>query len=95
MTMMLGSCQSDQRMQAAGATIGVARAGVTLPEWPRECRKQYAHATIRAGDEARIAIAKERSVTRAANGTILTCAKFYDQLSKELAASPNKLSSGN
>ena len=83
--MILGGCGNEERVRSAGATIGVARAGISIPDIPGECRKQYAHATVRPGDEAVVAIDRERAVTNAANLTIRNCAAWNDALRKEMS----------
>lgn len=77
-------CGDEAKVRSAGAALGLAAAGVKVPELPGECRKQYAHAALRPGDEAIVAIDRERAVTRAANRTIANCAAWNDTLRKEL-----------
>ncbi len=83
--MILGGCGNEERVRAAGAAIGVARAGVTLPDIPGSCRKQYARASLRPGDEALIAIKRSDAIIDAANLTIRNCASWSDALRKEMS----------
>lgn len=86
--MMFGACANEEAFRAAGAAAGVSRADISLPELPGECRKQYGLAPLKAGDEARIAIARSDAIIRAANLTIGNCAAFYDDVKAGFSRTP-------
>jgi hypothetical protein len=63
-----------------GKEQGKLAAGITLPNQPMECRKQYAHAKISVGDDPVVALKRERQIVVSANQTIRLCADFNDSV---------------
>lgn len=63
---------------------GQIQAGVTLPAWPAECRRQEAHAALRKGEDIRAILKRERGALDRQNKLTETCAKFYDELRAKL-----------
>lgn len=76
--MISAGCGSRRALQLAAVDTGKARAGVTLPELPPDCRAQEPHAPLTAGTEARVALRQERRATDRANARTGRCAGFYD-----------------
>ena len=86
----LGGCGEHARLEKAGIAIGTANAGVTMPDLPSDCRRQFGHAKVRVGYEASIALKKERGIVDAANKTISGCAEHYDEVKAALAGKPEE-----
>lgn len=81
MAMTLSGCASlNERMTKAAIDLGVSQAQVPLPEYPEDCRKQEEHTPIKAGDEARSVIKRERLALDRANSRIVRCGEFYDNV---------------
>lgn len=71
----LSGCQTT-----GGALKGKSNAGVTLPEWPAECRAQEIHASLNKGEDIRIILQRERKALDRANKRSAECAAYYDRL---------------
>lgn len=63
---------------------GTAQAGVTLADWPDECRRKEAHAALTKGEDIRVILKRERAALDRANGRVAMCASFYDRLKANL-----------
>jgi hypothetical protein len=82
----LGGCSSTgQRIERAGAQLGVAQAGVQLPAWPAHCRQPVPHAPAVAGDDAIGVLRLERQQLDFANRRAANCGNFYDTLRQGLS----------
>jgi hypothetical protein len=80
------SATLNNRLQSAATQAGTISAGITLPQWPAECRINEAHAAIHTGDELRALLKRERAALDRANARQKRCAEFYDDLIKRLGA---------
>ncbi|MEI5680453.1 hypothetical protein G6N74_28505 [Mesorhizobium sp. CGMCC 1.15528] len=65
---------------------GQTRAGVTLPEWPAECRKKEIHAALKKGEDIRVILKRERLALEKQNKRTDTCAAYYDELRRLMGA---------
>lgn len=75
-------------MTTAAATQGRASAGVSLAEWPADCRVQEAHADLTEGAEARSVMIRERGQLDKQNARTERCASYYDDLRAKLRKAP-------
>lgn len=66
-----------QRAQIdAGAAVGRAAAGVDIADQPSECSQDTPHAALYAGQEATVALKRERAQLDAANASKRRCNLF-------------------
>jgi hypothetical protein len=72
----LSSCQTTKSALLTGQT----QAGVSLPDWPTECRKKEIHAALKKGEDIRVILKRERSALERANKRTATCATYYERL---------------
>jgi hypothetical protein len=79
------SCATSQRLTAAATTQGKAQAGVVLPDWPDDCRKTEAHASVTEGAEVRSILIRERAQLDKQNARTGRCSSFYDTLKTNFA----------
>lgn len=80
----ISSCATtEQRLIKAGEVKGKVEAGVNLPDQPADCRVQEEHAALKAGDEVRSVLVRERSALDRQNSRTDRCADFYDDLKNE------------
>lgn len=70
----------EARLNKAATTQGIARARVTLPAWPEDCRIMEPHASLNVGEEVRSVLKRERMATDRANSRVDRCANHYDNL---------------
>lgn len=91
--MTLTSCvgNDEKRLERAAVTSGTIAASINLADLPSGCRVQYSRVGLQDSDVGRskfelISEANQRIV--AANGTIRTCASFYDNVKKGLRTAP-------
>jgi hypothetical protein len=88
MTTLISSCvTTESRVIAAAETRGRVEAKVKLGDLPADCRKREPHADLRAGDELRAALVRERGVSDRANDRVTRCAGFYDDQKSRLEKS--------
>lgn len=73
------------RINRAGAEIGRAQAGVTLPVYPTHCRAAVPHAPAKPGDDALSVLKLERAQLDFANTRAANCGNWYASLKSELA----------
>lgn len=79
-----GCASTTNRIAAAAAEEGKARAQVVLPPLPGECRREVQHAAVQLGANAVAVLARERGQLDIANGIIRRCAHNYDTLKADL-----------
>lgn len=77
---LLSSCGTNARLKAAATTQGQIRAGIHLPDYPADCRKQEPQVPSGAGADAVSVIVGGRSALRRANARVTRCAAFYDDV---------------
>jgi len=82
-TLALTGCAS-MRLDTAARDKGRAAAGVSLPEYPSECRRTEPHAPLVKGGVIVSALKRERGALDRANRRIVDCAAFYDDLADHL-----------
>lgn len=75
--MLISSCATD-RLNSAATTQGKIQASISLPALPQDCRVQEPHAPVKAGDELRSVLVRERSGLNRANSRVTRCGGFYD-----------------
>lgn len=76
LALALGGCTHG----GAAKLQGQIAAGVTMPEWPEECRRQEAHADLKRGVDIRVILKRERMALERQNVRAEVCARFYDEL---------------
>ena len=69
----------------AGARLGTTNAGLTLGALPEDSRFIEPHAPLVEGAEARSVLRRERAALDRANGRVLRCAGYHDDLVARLA----------
>lgn len=80
----ISSCATtEQRIIKAGEVKGKVEAGVILPDQPADCRVEEAHAALKAGDEVRSVLVRERSALDRQNARTDRCADFYADVKTE------------
>ncbi|EPE95696.1 hypothetical protein [Rhizobium grahamii] len=77
---VISGCTTTKRIEVAAATQGKIDAGVVLPKWPEDCRRQEAHAAVEVGAELRSVIVRERSALDRQNARTERCSIFYDDV---------------
>lgn len=80
--MILTGCETT-RLKDASAEQGRLAAGVNLPDWPAECRKEYAHISPQEGDKWRHIQLRWEDLNYERNLVTNRCARYYDQLQEE------------
>lgn len=76
---MIGCTSGARQAQIdAGAAIGRTAAGINLGEQPAECGQDTPHAALFAGQEATIALRRERAQLDAANASKRRCYRFNE-----------------
>lgn len=75
---LISSCASEARLTRAAETAGRAEAGLMVPDWPDDCRRQEAHAAARLGDEPVSVLKRERAALDRQNARTARCAGFHD-----------------
>lgn len=82
-TLALSGCASF-KLDAAARDKGKAAAGVTLPAWPSECRRNEPHAPLIKGGVIVSTLKRERAALDHANARSAACAGHYDSLKRKL-----------
>lgn len=85
---ILSGCNLSEPTLVAAILKGQTEAGVALPEWPDECRKNEIHAALKKGEDIRSILKRERRALERANSRTNACATFYDELRAALAGGP-------
>jgi hypothetical protein len=81
---ILTGCNTSAQLAAAAKDKGVARARVTLPALPDDCRVLEPHAKASVGDQAVSVLKAERGQLNKANARVGRCANHYDATAKAL-----------
>lgn len=76
----VSGCSPSDRMNAAAEIKGKAHANVPLPDYPADCRKKEAHASLPDNGELASAHKRERGALDRQNARTGRCADFYDNL---------------
>lgn len=74
----------DARLGRAAAVEGTARARVTLPPWPDDCRRLVPHAALAEGEQVVSVLKRERGQLDKANARTGRCAAHYDAVRRRL-----------
>ena len=83
---LIGCTAGSQRQQIdAGVRVGIAAAKITLEPQPAECASDTPHASLTAGQEAAIALRRERAQLDAANASKRRCYDFNANQAEGLA----------
>lgn len=81
MMLIASGCSNlRERVVVASALEGKARAGVTIPDQPDDCRKLEPHAPVTVGVELRSVLRRERGALDRANARVGRCAVDRDNL---------------
>lgn len=75
----ISSCTTD-RLNKAATTQGQIQAGIALPAWPDDCRKQEPHASVEVGSELRSVLVRERGALDRQNARTGRCAALYEEI---------------
>lgn len=88
----LTSCGSSQELRASAARIGGVNAGLALPKYPTECRRDTPHATLTEGADSVSTLKRERGQLDKANAKRRACEGFWDKTVEEYEKAPRKAS---
>ena len=87
MTLILTSCAGlEARISSAARDGGNIRAGVSLAEWPDDCRRKEGHASMARGADARSVLKRERKALDLQNARTDRCSGFYDDQRRRMGA---------
>lgn len=84
MLTLIGCTDMARRQIDAGATIGASAAKVTLEPQPAECGQHTPHAPLVVGQEAVVALRRERAQLDAANSSKRRCYLFNENQAEGL-----------
>lgn len=88
MSLTLSSCASlTTRLSTASKAKGAIAAGIDIGRMPDDCYLSEAHAPLYVGAEARTVIKLERKATVRANGRVIRCVHYFEDLRTRLKGS--------
>lgn len=76
LTLICCTAGSQRQQIDAGVRLGIAAAKITLQPQPAECAIETPHASLLAGQEAAIALRRERAQLDEANASKRRCNEF-------------------